>query len=168
MITRLACLLLCAISLVSCKGEKEPAQKSRQSATAAESRSACDFSSRNQITDENVFAEAVLNSWGYITTEVTDKHHAIRSKKNYGRANEAFYMRYSLAKARFESQDDASTEKNRIESLLKTDAGFKNYTQIIQQGNMLYSVCASSNFTFLEDQPKLMGAARSYLTKTAE
>ncbi|HEX2751380.1 MAG TPA: hypothetical protein VHM91_25445, partial [Verrucomicrobiales bacterium] len=133
--TRSACMLLCAFSLVSCKGEKGHARKSTESATvpkkaAQESsesaRSACDFSSRNQVTAENVFSEAVLNSWGYITTEVAGEYHAIRSKKNYGRANEAFYARYTLAKARFENHVDASTEKSRIESLLKTDAGFKN------------------------------------------
>ncbi len=63
---------------------------------------------------------------------------------------------------------DANNTKNRIEALLKSDVGFKDYTQIIQQNDTLYSVSATSNYTFLSHQPRLMDLARTYLTKQAE
>ena len=112
-----------------------------------------------------VFSEDTLNRWGYITTEIANKYHAIRSKKNYGDANEAFYARFHLEEAEFGNASAASETKDRIEALLKSDVVFKDYTQIIQQGNTLYSICATSNYTFLSHQPALIDAARSYLAE---
>lgn len=168
MSSRLTCFLLCTLCLASCRVEEDAEQGPGDSGTVTRSGSASDFPSRNQVTSEKVFSEEVLDGWGYLTTEVADRHHAIRSKRNHGNEREAFYARFRLAKAQFEDHAEAGATRSRIEALLKTDAGFKNYTQIIQAGDTLYSVSATSNYTFLAHQPELLAMARAFLTGETE
>ena len=68
----------------------------------------------------------------------------------------------------FEDAAAATAAKNHIEAALKTDAGFKDYTQILQRDATLYSVSATSNQTYLSHQPKLLELARAHLTEWAE
>ena len=163
MFTRLSYLMLFVLSLASCEVDEEQDPDTKDSTAVLGIGSASDFPAENQLESVRVFSEDTLNSWGYITTEVAREYHAIRSEKNYGDATEAFYARFHLAKAEFENYSAASTTKERIEALLKSDAGFKDYTQIIQQEGALYSISATSNYTFLSHQPALMEAARNYL-----
>lgn len=168
MIFRLTFSVICALYLSSCKDEETASQDRQNPETASSVGSGCDFPAENQITFEKAFPEDILDSWGYITTEVAECHHAIRSKKNYGDSNEAFYPRFHLAKAEFKDSTDATTTKIRIEAALETDAGFKDYTQILQRDATLYSVSATSNYTYLSHQTTLLERAESYLTKQVE
>ncbi len=167
-ITRLTFLLLCTWWLASCKDEKASPRDTNDSEIVPNIGSTSDFPTRNQIASEKVFSEDVLDSWGYLTTEVSERYHAIRSKKNYGNSDEAFYARFHLARAVFEDSAAATKAKNRIEASLKTSAGFKDYTQILQKDATLYSVSATSNYTYLSHQPKLLDSVQAYLTKNEE
>ena len=139
------------------------------SSTLSRSSVSKDFSPKNKILSEKVFPESVLAGWGYETTELAEGFHAIRSKRNYGDSEVAFYARFDLAKAQFSGEDEAEREKERIETLLETEAGFKNYTQLLRQGNLVYSFSPSGNRVFLGHQPKLLEDAVIYLnTQNAE
>ena len=149
-----------ALLLVACKSSK-PA--SEGSPSEIEFGRAGDFPASNQVFGEAIFSEDVLVKWGYQTNEVASDHHSIRSKKNYGDSETAFYARFWLAKAKFENAADASEVKKEMEINLESDAGFKDYTQILQKGEFLYSFSATSNYTYLEHQPRLLELAKTYL-----
>ncbi len=126
------------------------------------------FSQQNVISGENVFPEDVLNEWGYFTTKLSDENHQIRSEKNYGDSSEAFYARFEIVKACFASADEARFEKERIEEVLRTAAGgFKNYTVIVQDKEVLYSINPSGNYVYLEHQPELLRLIVAYLAEAS-
>ena len=104
-IGRLTFLFLCTLCLTSCNDDEGTKQDSQDAETVLRVGSASDFPAQNQITSMKVFPEDVLDSWGYITTDVAERHHAIRSKKNYGDSGEAFYARFHLAKVNGVSQN---------------------------------------------------------------
>ena len=112
-------LVLCSVCLASC----EKGKRGEAAAGAEEDARPVSAFSKHMIRSEKVFPESVLEEWGYLTTEFEDGSHHIRSKKNYGDSREAFYARFYLAKARIPSEAGAEREKERIEALLKTEAG---------------------------------------------
>ena len=113
---------------------------------------------------DRVFPENLLKKWGYKTAKVEKKHHAIRSLKNYGDSREAFYARFWICKSSFGSSEEASQKKEELDIARKeTEAGFKDYTEIIQDGVDLYFISATSNYTRLSHQPKLMKLVEKHL-----
>ena len=106
---------------------------------------------------ERVFPEELLSSWGYQTTRVGESHE-IRSTKNYGDSDEAFYARFHLKKCAFESAEEAAATMDDIEAKRKSTVlgRDKDYRRILQKGEELYFVTATSNYTHLGHQPLLM------------
>jgi len=116
-------------------------------------------------TPKRVFPESVLNSWGYKTTDITKHYHSIRSFKNYGDANEAFYARFGLSVLSFYSEAAATKAKTKFDSERQSTAlgRDKDYGRYIQKGRALYVVDATSNYTRLEHQPALMKKIEAHL-----
>ena len=114
---------------------------------------------------QRVFPESELNSWGYKTSEIAKNDHSIRSIKNYGDADQAFYARFSLAILSFDSKAAATKEKAKLDSerestVLGRD---KDYRRFIQKGDVLYVIDATSNYTRLEHQPALIKKIEAHL-----
>jgi hypothetical protein len=114
---------------------------------------------------QQVLPEAQLNKWGYKTTELTHTNHYIRSLKNYGDSDEAFYARFSLEVLSFDTEAEAAAEKENVDSerdstVLGRD---KDYRRFVRKGKTLYVVSATSNYTRLEHQPALMEQIKAHL-----
>jgi len=114
---------------------------------------------------QRVFPESLLKDWGYQTSGITKNTHSIRSIKNYGDANEAFYARFALTILSFDSEAAAAKEKAKLDSerestVLGRD---KDYRRYIQKGTALYVIDAISNYTRLDHQPALMKKIEAHL-----
>ena len=111
---------------------------------------------------QRVFPEEELAKWGYKTTEVAEGRHAIRSLKNHGDEDLAFYARFNLSILTFESAGRAAAEKKRIECGPEPEQD-KDYRRFVQKGRVLYVIRATSNSTRLGHQPALVKQVESYL-----
>ena len=146
--------LITALLIVSCE------QENRRDAITDSGEGASNTEKAQQV-----FPEAQLNKWGYKTTEFTQSNHYIRSHKNYGDSDEAFYARFSLKILSFDTEAEAATEKENVDSerestVLGRD---KDYRRFVRKGKTLYVVAATSNYTRLEHQPALMEQIKAHL-----
>jgi len=115
--------------------------------------------------EKPLFPEKTLTSWGYETTELTEEFHLIRSIKNYGNAEEAFYARFHLSVRDFENPSAAMAEKEKFEAALKAIGPdlTKDYRQYLQSSSKLYVIDPISNWTRMSHQADLMKKIETYL-----
>lgn len=114
---------------------------------------------------QRVFPEDQLQKWGYKSTEVAEGRHAIRSLENHGDPEEAFYARFILRVLPFASAAEAAAAKEKADAARESTVlgKDKDYRRYLQQGKVLYVIDATSNYTRLEHQPKLMAQVKAYL-----
>ena len=111
---------------------------------------------------ERVFSEQLLNQWGYETVDFVYGHY-IKSIKNYGSDTEKFYARFHLDKKSFASKNKAQEYLESSQKEVESDPLGKNYTRFILYENSVYSISATSNYTYLEHQPKLTKIIREHI-----
>lgn len=123
----------------------------------------------NTSGQNHVFPEDLLLSWGYKTSSIDELGHEIRSLRNYGSSEEAFYARFDLAVASFASPAEAASEIEKLESernsLQRRDEGYmreKDYRQFLQRGAMIYTVTPTSNYTRLDHLPLLLSRIKEH------
>ncbi len=112
-----------------------------------------------------VFQEAVLESWGYLTTGIVGDMHEIRSLKNFGSAEERFYARFSLRVYRFKTESDAEEKLLKLKAV-RSQGGlgrFKDYREFVKNEAEIYVVRPTSNYTRLEHLPDLLAKIRVHL-----
>ena len=157
---------LCAFLFVSCKKSNEILPGSGQEETEQPeipTEISGEFPRQNRVSDERVFSENLLKSWGYETSHFEENAHRIKSIKNYGSAELRSYARFEIQKAVFPNEAEATSVKAKIEIVLQGKASFKNYTKILQARTTLYAVQAISNATRIEHQPHLVETIQAHL-----
>lgn len=115
---------------------------------------------------ERVFSEALLNSWGYETTRLEERH-IIKSLDNKSNTSKAFYARFELWRECLDNPEMATEKIKSIEEERKsTLIGLqKNYQRTIQARECIYYVRSWSNHTYLSYQPELMKRIRAYVSR---
>ena len=126
MLIRLSLLITFVVGLAACNTEERQDTDTSEAKKVPLVGSASELPPEHRLFSVAVFSEDTLDRWGYITTEIANEYHAIRSKRNYGNADEAFYARFHLEKAEFGNASAASETKDRIEALLKSEPDPKN------------------------------------------
>ena len=112
---------------------------------------------------QRVFSESMLQTWGYTTSSIDDHGHHVRSVKNYGSKDEAFFARFTLKVSETGSEAEAASEMQRIQKEAGEHISMKDYRQVIQDRSRLIVVTPTSNYTRLEHQPKLLAEIRKHL-----
>ena len=113
-----------------------------------------------------VFSENLLQTWGYTTSLIDDYGHHVRSVKNYGSKDEAFFARFTLTASEFGSEAEAASKMQLIQKEAGDPIMTKDYRQVIQDETRLIVVAPTSNYTRLEHQPKLLAEIKKHLDAT--
>lgn len=104
---------------------------------------------------DRVFSEETLEKWGYQTTTIEESHD-IQSIKNYGDQETKFYARFLLRKSDYATIKDATKALNKFNKDIENPDRAKDYTQAVQKGKVIYFITATSHYTCLEHQPRLI------------
>lgn len=113
-----------------------------------------------------IVPENVLKSWGYESTDKSEKWHAIkRIKGERWENNQIYYPRFVLSKSCYLSDKEASAEQERVIEEHKNDPfkGFKSHYNSFVFASCLYSISTAARVTFLEHQPEILKKYMTYI-----